>query len=106
MERFTVKNKSFNDYSVAEGLRNLDVRDYLYQVNQKVGRYEDLEEQIGCPLGVRVSLYCGALLIGENCMYCVNSIGESSFWAHKIGENGTDLGEIELFYKDYMKVWR
>ena len=54
IERLTIKNKEFNDYSVAEELRLLDVRDYLYKANQKLGKIEDLEEQMGCPLEILV----------------------------------------------------
>lgn len=50
MERLTIKNKQFNDYSVAEELRRLDVRDYLYNINQKMGKYEDIEEELGIGL--------------------------------------------------------
>lgn len=45
MERLTIKNKDFNDYSVAEHLRNQDVRQYIYSINQKMGKIEDLEER-------------------------------------------------------------
>ena len=54
MERLTTKNEQFNDYSVVENLRQLDVREYITLVNNKLGKLEDLEEQIGCPLEVFV----------------------------------------------------
>ena len=50
MERLTVKNEQFDDYCVAEYLRKMNIRQYLYIIIQKMGKYEDLEEELGCHL--------------------------------------------------------
>lgn len=67
--------------------------------------YKKLEEQIGCPLEVRVLLFRGEHVFGEGCMYEIINIDESGFWAEEIVRNGECLGERFLPYKEYKKAW-
>ena len=103
MERLTTKNKQFNDYSVAESLRHSDVRDYLYSINQKMGKYEDLEEQIGCPLEVRCKLYEGQEIYDRTNRKCeITHLYKRDFMVKvKVQQDIT----FRILYKNYKKTW-
>ena len=103
MERLTTKNKQFNDYSVAENLRHLDVRDYLYSINQKMGKYEDLEEQIGCPLEVRCKITNGLSIYDkEGNRWIISQIEETYIDVY----NSKDSYYTMIFpYSDYKVTW-
>lgn len=110
MKRLTTKNKQFNDYSVAENLRHLDVRDYLYSINQKMGKYEDLEEQIGCPLEVRCKIYQGVEVFVESVYW--DSLDEEDKTSltkqtvSSINSNGfSTFSGKQCYWKNHKKTW-
>ena len=45
MERLTKYNQAWKDYSCADHTLNIDIRDHLYTLNQKLGKLEDLMEK-------------------------------------------------------------
>lgn len=60
MERLT--KKVGNEYLTTEGESEVNWCDFV----EKLGKLEDLEEEIGCPLKVRCQLHNGKCVYGEH----------------------------------------
>lgn len=89
-------------YTVIKGFSFLSFNEYL----NKLGRFEDLEEQLGCPLEVvfealENGVYCvdfdNQVIRKFKAPLCFNSTSKEFYW------NGTNIGYPDL--KDYQKTW-
>ncbi len=118
MSRQTTKVKNTEDYI------RLATRDKQQFIN-KLGRLEDLEEQIGCPLEVFVKLTLGQKIWVEvDGMKCYegnhyaeidtsfdvdeDDWGETEFWAwysSYLGDYTKASDHVILKVKDYKKTW-
>lgn len=73
----------------------------------KLGKLEDLEEQIGCPLDVRCKVVCDSIIYDENGIeYKVVYIHKEYFDCEEPFDN--DIGYTKLCafeWKGYKKTW-
>ena len=81
--------------------------DTLKQIYVKLGKYEDLEEQIGCPLEVRCNLDLNDRIIDRfGIEYIVRSIGKNDFIGYDVKKLEKNEFYRELFkWKEYKITW-
>jgi hypothetical protein len=73
----------------------------------KLGKFEDLEEQIGCPLEVRVKIFTGAKVYDSNGIeYEVEYVYENEFMATdgSCNDYGID-NEYYFQFNEYNQFW-
>ena len=76
-------------------------------VDNKLGKLEDLEEELGCPLEVRCKVVCDSYIYDENGIkYEVVYVYKEHFDCEDPFDN--DMGYTKLCafdWKDYKKTW-
>lgn len=89
-------------YTITKGFRFHSFNEYL----NKLGRLEDLEEQLGCPLEVVLEAFKNGFYCVDNdnqvirkfkAPLCFNSTSKEFYWS------GNNIGFPDL--KDYGKTW-
>lgn len=100
MERLTKKDRDFYDVYDEE---YIDYDTYALIVD-KLGKYEDLEEEIGCPLEVRCRLHwLSNIYDKDGNKWKINDIYEDKFEAERWDG---DLISVKTYkYCDYKITW-
>jgi hypothetical protein len=92
------------DYDIKRGNYDRISTDMIYN---KLGQLEDIEEQIGCPLEVRVKIFTGAKVYDSNgTEYEVQYVYENEFMATDgtCDDNGID-NEYHFLFNEYNQFW-
>lgn len=98
MERLTPKN--YKDINLMGSWIPPTIKNAMWN---KLGKLEDLEEQIGCPLEVRCNLYEGQHIFDKDGVeFVIRQIGKHDFY--KINVYPPHLKSIE-YMKGYKKTW-
>ena len=101
MERLTIKRK-------------IIVSPWLYdsgasemELTNRLGKLEDLEEEIGCPLEVRCNLDLNDIIFDQfGTTYIVRSIGKKDFVAYDTKKLENNVFYRQLFlWKEYKVTW-
>ena len=103
MERLTKKVE--NEYLTAEDESEVNWFDFV----EKLGKLEDLEEQIGCPLEIRCNICDNSIIYDQfGKKWLVRSVFSDAFIAYDYDLCNEKNPKIErgLFYwKDYKVTW-
>ena len=91
MERLTKKTQ-YGYESEEDGL--------ISMCSDKLGKLEDLEEQIGCPLEVKCKVHCKMFVYDKTKSYWVVDVNYDFFIAED--ENGIQQG---FSFRNYKKTW-
>lgn len=103
MERLTYKEKGFyRPTKQGEWYTTPDDGSNACRLLQVIGKYEDLEEQIGCPLEVRCKIVLRALIYTDDGSdWIVQNVLDKYFWA----SCNTEYSNANFSWKDYKKTW-
>lgn len=107
MERLT---KNLNPiYVLTEEMEKEYITDKIKKLTNKLGEYEDLEEQIGCPLEVIIKAQINKKIYVNSEYYkdktCEIEISKDNFFPNFEFKSFTDDYMYDYYFKDYKKTW-
>lgn len=106
MNRLT---KSFNgEYYYKDANTIIFDNELNYNVVQKLGKLEDIEEELGCPLEVVFKALRTGICIKDEQYLRLPDFGlyNEKFALYAVGANNSMKASLNTFYtKDYQKTW-
>ena len=96
MERLTKFELPLGIYDIKENI--IETKCF-----EKLGKYEDLEEQIGCPLEVRCKIYDSQSVFNDDGEELIIQLVEEQYFS-AYSTIDYDI-TYSLYYKDHKKTW-